>query len=275
MLKTYLHSFKLNRNFWYTFALEAAALTAIVLIILAFGNILTAKAYAISGGKSPDELKLMLLSGTEETAKDFLTKIKTFTVLFVGGGIALIAVILMLFSLAQKSIWGKLTSQKFSWLNFWRWNMMTLLLILFFIIYILVYALLRLTLNLLIPLTGTAYTLTWQIINLFFLLVFLLFTFIILYSLAEKHKVWEAVGNTFHSIKSHWSKLWKLFLLSWATIVLLSLILWLLSKALSSASIFFSATAWTVITVAFFLAFVSWMRIYTLNSIKQQRLYTH
>ncbi len=267
-LTNYLHSLKLNRNFWYTFILEAVALAAIILIILAFGNILTAKAYAISGGKSQDELKLMLLSGTEETAKDFLTKIKTFTVLFVGGGILLILILLMLFSLAQKSIWDKLTSQKFSWLNFWRWNMMMLLLILFFIIYILVYALFRLTINLLIPLTGTAYTLTWQIINLFFLLVFLLFTLIILYSLAEKHKVWEGIGNTFHLIKSHWNKLWKAFLLSWVTIILLSLILWLLSKTLSLASIFFSATAWTVITVAFFLAFVSWMRIYTLNSIK-------
>ena len=267
MLKTYLHSFKLNRNFWYTFILEAAAIAAIVLIILAFGNILTAKAYAISGGKSPDDLKLMLLSGSEETAKDFLTKIKTFTVIFVGGGILLILILLMLFSLAQKSIWDKLTSQKFSWLNFWRWNMMTLLLILFFIIYILIYALFRLTVNLLIPLTGTAYTLTWQVINLFFLLVFLLFTLIMLYSLAEKHKVWEAVGNTFHLIKTHWNKLWKAFLLSWVTIILLSVFLWLISKALSLASIFFSATAWTVITVAFFLAFVSWMRIYTVKEL--------
>jgi hypothetical protein len=266
-ITNYLHSFKLNRNFWYTFILEAAAIAAIVLIILAFGNILTAKAYAISGGKSPDELKLMLLSGTEETAKDFLSKIKIFTVLFVGGGILLIVILLMLFSLAQKSIWDKLTAQKFSWLNFWRWNMMTLLLILFFIIYILVYAIFRLTINLLIPLTGTAYTITWQIINLFFLLTFLLFFFITLYSLAEKHKVWEAIGNTFHSIKSHWNKLWKLFLLSWAALILLSLIIWLLSKGLSLVNIFFSATAWTVITAAFFLAFVSWMRNYTVKEL--------
>ncbi len=266
-LQHYLHSFKLNRNFWYTFILEAAAIAAIVLIILAFGNILTAKAYAISNGKTPDELKMMLLSSTEETAKDFLSKIKIFTVMFVGGGIALIAVILMLFSLAQKSIWGKLTVQKFSWLNFWRWNMMTLLLILFFIIYILIYALFRLTISLLIPLTGTAYTATWQIINLFFLLIFLLLTFIMLYSLAEKHKVWDAVGNTFHSLKSHWDKLWKLFLLSWVTLILLSIILWSMSTGLSSANVFLSSTAWTVITVALFLAFVSWMRVYTVNEL--------
>ncbi|MBI4980474.1 hypothetical protein HZC30_02855, partial [Candidatus Woesearchaeota archaeon] len=186
-LQHYLHSFKLNRSFWYTFILEAAAVAAIVLIILAFGNILTSKAYAISNGKTPDELKLMLLSGTEETAKDFLSKIKIFTVMFVGGGIALIAIILMLFSLAQKSIWSKLTAQKFSWLNFWRWNMMTLLLILFFLIYLLIYTFFRLTGNLLIPLTGTSYTLAWQVINLFFLLAFLLFTFLIFHSLAETH----------------------------------------------------------------------------------------
>ena len=65
--------------------IDAISLTAIFLLFMTLGNLLSKKAMSISGGMDPEALKLAILQGTVETNQAFLTNVRSFTLLLFGG----------------------------------------------------------------------------------------------------------------------------------------------------------------------------------------------
>ena len=265
-LRTFFDSFKFNRNHWFSFAVDVVAVLVITFLFLGLGNILAAKAYAISNGKTADQLKIDLLTATLEESKDFLANVKGFAFYFFAGTIFAVLASLFIFSFSRMVIWSRVLQQKISKKRYWRWNLVVLTTGLLLIPYLLVYFLLRLILDALICLisNGIILVVYVQAIKALFILAFILFAFLVSYSFVQNYKVWLSVGNAFHLLKEKWKDLWKAFLFAVVTSVVISFFLMYAQKFLFLQPIWLGVS----VNLGVFLLFLTWMRLYVLRTIQ-------
>jgi len=262
VLQTYLKSWKLSSLFWTSFLVESLTFTLLTLLFIGFGKLLELKAYAISGGRSVEELKTALLSGTVQSNQAFLQDIQIFTFLLIVGSILTISIAILVFSYAQYSIWNALLNRKHR--HYWKWNFLTLVTLLLGAVYVLFFIIIRLILNLLLStLPSDAFTLITNVLSLLFVFAFLTFLFLIYYSFTQKYKVWESIGDAFHLIKTNWSSLWKFYLLTVLTTIIVSMSVSFLVRFLP----FHQEWVSTSISLGIFLLLLSWMRLYLLKTI--------
>ena len=270
-LAAYIQSFKVKEEFWYAYVIEAITVTLLTLLFVTFGRLLNSRAMAISGGKSVEELKAALIAGTVEANQAFLTNIKVFTFLLVLGTIVVVMVALLLWSLSQALVWAAVLKTSFSRKRYWRWNGLTLVVVLLIIPYFLSFALIKSLANLIIP-SGyqQASFIIGNSISFIFLMAYLLFLCGFSSVFAQRYKVWESLGHTFRLFKARWNSVWKMFLLALGTGLLLSVILAYMQRW----------AAWNqfyLVQIAFFLLYFSWLRFYLVRVIHEpaSHLSTH
>lgn len=260
VLRQYIDSLNQYNSLLKTFCVDAVTFIIIFLLIFGFASVLNAKAMNITEGKSVDELKLELLSGQVEKSEAFLSSLKVFTYALIGGSILVFFLSILLFSYSRQYVWKVLHhgSTKIEW----RWNGMTLLVLIFLIIFIVMYGLLRLILNsLLIFQTETAAALFSQSINAVAFLLFVLFAMLCYHSFAHTKKVWNAMGNMFQKVKDTWKKLSVAFVLIALMGVIISVILFYVQKSL----LYQPRWVTSVISVGVLLLFLSWMRLFVMR----------
>jgi len=256
--QNYKHSFKRRKEMGWTLLLDVFSYGLIGLLWLIFGLITNDKAYAMSQGKTTEELKQLLLSNPEQ-AQAFLTNIQGFVITFVVGLVIVIIGSIMIYSFSRKLIWDYLTKKK---TKFWKWNWLTLMLIILLIIYLLLFGLIKTAILYLIILFNNQTLLSWfnMLLSIVGIFTFILFIFLAYYSFSRKYKVWESLGDTFQLLKEKWPRLWRMLVFVLLTIIITTLILWLVNKYLISVGLW--------INLVVFLILVVWMRIYTLQTIK-------
>ncbi len=263
-LQKYIHSWKLDIRFLYTFIIDGVIVTLLLFLFLGFGKLLEAKAYAISGGKTVEEVKMALLSATPETAELFLQNVKTFAYLFILGSIIVVILALFLFSLSRAVLWYHLLHKKLTAKNYWRWNIITLVMLLLLIPYLLLLLLLRLGINILLPISSdTTYTIVTQGVSFLFVVFFFVILFLVYHSFAERYKVWESLGQAFHQFKVRGRALWMVFLFSFLTGIIISL---LFSLIKNKFLLYQTPLVQSIIGAGVLLLFLSWMRLYLLKS---------
>jgi hypothetical protein len=99
-------------------------------------------------------------------------------------------------------------------------------------------------------------------------MAFLFWVFLVGHSFAQKYRVWESLGNAFHLVKLHWSNLWKAYLFSLGTLLLITIILYLLNWLLR-----YYSTVYTVVNLAVLLLFLSWMRLYVMEMVNEHKVF--
>lgn len=259
-LKEGLRSFKPKKELFYTFALDVIMVLILFLMIFSFSKILNAQAYALSEGKDVEQVKMELLSGSVEKSQQFAENMRSLALTLIIGGVFVLVIGLFIFSLSQAGIWYKLIGKKLERRNYWKWNVMIIVLTILFLIYALVYGVILLgILKLFIPQQG-AWVYLLSAISMFFLLLAAWVLMLACYSFAHKYKVWESLGDTFHQIKIHWAKMWKGFLFSYAVLVLLNVII--LGVLWGAAKLGASENVLLVINIALMLLYLAWLRVY-------------
>ena len=269
---TYFNSFKLKTEFWTSFIVEALTVTLLTLFIYGFARLLELRAYTISGGRSVEELKTALLTGSLESNQIFLHNIQVFTYLFIVGGILTLLITLFVFSFAQASIWNGLIHSQFTSKKYWKWNSLNLCLLFLSVLYVLVYVLLRIVLNLVFAsLPAAAFTIITNFITFSFLLGFFLIMYLAYYSFVKNYQVWLSMGNAFHLLKTKWNSLWRFYLLTVATAILLSVLISLLRR------LFPVQPQWMamLISVGTFLLLLSWIRLYLIQTLSHEPHQSH
>ena len=260
--KNYYKSLKLRRSFWYTFLVDGVFLSVLSLVLYFFNNIITQKAYVISNGKTVDELKAMLLSMDPVKAQGMLDSLRGFVFTFVGGLIVIIVGGFLLYSLTRKIIWNYLTKHK---TKYWKWNTLTLVLIIPIIIYFVFFSIIKIVsqvgINLLTNLTISS--LLNSLVNLIGLVGGLIFVFLVYLSFSKNYLVWDSIGKSFHLLKKRWSRVWPLFFLSLLTALILSIIAWPFTKWFANQKIILA-----IISGVFSLIYLAWFRIYLYRTVE-------
>ena len=269
-LQQYIHSWKLDVRFLYTFIIDGVVVTLLMFLFLGFGKLLEAKAYALSGGRPVEEVKMALLSATPETAELFLQNVKTLAYLFILGSIIVVILALFLFSLSRAVLWYHLLHKQLTAKNYWRWNVITLVMLLLLIPYLLLLLLLRFGINILLPLSSeTADAMVTQGISFLWVVFFFVILFLVYHSFAERYKVWESLGQAFHQFKTKGRVLWIVFFFSFLTGIIISLLYSLVQKNLL---LYQTSLVQSIIGAGVLLLFLSWMRLYLLKAIKAETL---
>ena len=265
-LAYYLHSFKLGKQFWYTFLIDALTLIFLTFLFLGFGKVLEVQAYNLSGGKTTEELKVALLSGTVDSNQVFLHHLQFFLVLLTGGSILVLLVALLFFSYSRAVVWNGILLQKFSWKRYWRWNGLVVVVAVLLLLYLLLFVAVRSILNLAgAALSPTAFGIISTIFNIIFIFAFLIFAFFVDYSFVQKYKVWESMGEGFHLIKVHWSKIWRLFVLAVLTGMVISILSSLALRALGYQPQWVSA----MVSLTVLVLLISWARLYVVHLLQR------
>lgn len=267
LLKSYLHSFKLDKTFWTTFLIDVIAFAIIMFLFISFAQMLNAKGASISQGKAPEQLKLELASGSLETSQQFLKDVQQLAFLLIGGGMGILLLALFLSSLSQAVIWSEILHQQFSWKRYWRWNGLTVMLLFLSILYLLFYTVIRFLLNMPFSIPQTAFAILLLVINVFCAMVLLTYIFLAQYSFAQKYRVFESIGVAFFLIKNRWTVLWKAFLLALATAIIVNFILFFFLRILPRQPTWLP----TAISIVILFLLVAWLRLYLVQTVHHEK----
>ena len=253
-----------SKHIYQIFITEALLFFILYLVFTSAAALMESSAYNLSGGKSPDELKQMLVNGSADQAQEFLSQLKGFFLLFVAIIIALPTFFIFSYSLVQAYNWNFLLNKALTRKNYWRWNGLNLAVLLSLAVYLLVVLLIKFILSLTIPEGNFSYLLN-LILSIIFIIVFFYYLFLVHYHFVQHHKIWISIAAPFQYLKQQLSNLSWSFLFSFLTLVLLSLlqmgINWLfnLPEKLSLG-----------INVMFFLFYLAWLRVYVLRVVEEK-----
>ncbi|HLD72860.1 MAG TPA: hypothetical protein VJA23_04705 [Candidatus Nanoarchaeia archaeon] len=274
-IKTYLDSFKFKKVFGEILLIDLVyfgIITALFTIIL---NFFQNKFSVLTGGKTPEQVQQLLATASPEQLLPFLSQLKFYLILF------LIVIILLSFfaffsySFSQSLIWHKLLAKKP--FRHWRWNLLNLTLIIPILLYSLAALLIKfitgylfkkiITLNPAFYLQNSDYldailTLLNGMVTFLLVLLGLIIILLTYFSFTEKNQVWISVGDSFHLLKLHWRKIWKVLLLAALTAIIITLILIPIKKILPTSTLLDQAL--NLFISAFYLA---WIRVYLIKAI--------
>ena len=242
----YLNSF-LDSKVLYSFLIDAGFWLIITILFVLFGLLMQSKGQAL-GVQSPEDLQRMLAASPEQ-AQQLAVALKSLVLISISGLIILGLVLLFGFSFSRSLIWNLLLKEK---QRYWRWNGLMIALIIPAAFFVLILGIIRVLTS---TLSSTLAILLGNLLLFTLLIAFLLFISTIFLSFTTKYKVWESIGHGFYLIKAYWSVLWRMFLLSLGTGIILNLLL-------SSVSQFMTSTVFTIITLGLFILYFCWLRVY-------------
>ncbi len=267
----YFHSFR-QRNIIMPFFIDIVFWLIIFLLLLGFRSLLQKRTTAL-GLFSPEQLQQQLqqlLLTSPEQAQALAASLKYLVITIIGGSIVFLILFLLLYSLSRALIWNRILGQKLHTRNYWKWNILSLVLVLPALLYLFIASIVKMVLGYFF--TSISNPNLQQFANnlalFIFLLLFLLFIFLAYYSFAERYKVWESVGRAFHLLKIHWSKLWEMFVVVLGTAIVLNLLLLGIQRLFFPT--IYAQKYFIFLSLIVFLLFLSWLRLYLLRTIHHE-----
>ena len=251
----YLNSF-LDSKVLYTFLIDAGFWLFITILFVLFGLLMQSKGQAL-GVQSPEDLQRMLAASPEQ-AQQLAVALKSLVLISIFGLIILGLVLLFGFSFSRSLIWNLLLKQKH---RYWRWNGLLIALIIPAAFFVLILGIIRVLIS---TLSSTITILLGNLLLFSLLIAFFLFISTIFLSFITNYKVWESIGHGFYLIKAYWNVLWRMFLLSLGTGIVLNLLL-------TSVSQFMTSTVFTIITFGIFILYFCWLRVYLVVTLQEIR----
>lgn len=262
-LAHYFKSFDLDKKFWKTFLLDLITIGLILVIFFSFTGFLTAQAKKMNGGLSSEELKAQLLGGSENFNQEYLNKTRAFALIFSIGSILVVLSALFLFSYSRKLVWQVYTNKKS---KYWKWNWVSLILILASVIYFLLVSLIELLISAIFNISNqVAYFYFSKTISSIFLFIYLIFMFFTFIHFNSSYKVWVSFNSAFKLIKRKWPDLWKAFLFIMLTAVAYSFITYVIQKAM----IYQPEVRRAVVSGIVLLFLIAWIRKYIFSIVKE------
>ncbi|MBI1968927.1 hypothetical protein HYS49_03375, partial [Candidatus Woesearchaeota archaeon] len=268
--KKYLDSFSNLPLVGKTFLIDAAAFALLFALFSAFSAYLQKKSSSLAGAQQA------MLSQNPEALLPYLMDIKQFLLVFIVGGILLLLVTLALVSFSRAYIWSTLIKKHLQKKMPWRWIGLSLALIIPSLLlgaFLLLLELLGARLfQSLLSLNASWYVASQQAVsiigsflnsglNFLLLLIFLAFLFSAALTFVQKERAWASIGEAFSLLKKNIRQLPVFLLFALGTALLLSL----LSRLFSSAQYLYP-TAWMIATAAVSLLYLSWLRLYFLET---------
>ncbi len=268
--KKYLDSFSNLPLVGKTFLIDAAAFALLFALFSAFSAYLQKKSSSLAGAQQA------MLSQNPEALLPYLMDIKQFLLVFIVGGILLLLVTLALVSFSRAYIWSTLIKKHLQKKMPWRWIGLSLALIIPSLLlgaFLLLLELLGARLfQSLLSLNASWYVASQQAVsiigsflnsglNFLLLLIFLAFLFSAALAFVQKERAWASIGEAFSLLKKNIRQLPVFLLFALGTALLLSL----LSRLFSSAQYLYP-TAWMIATAAVSLLYLSWLRLYFLET---------
>lgn len=276
-IKNYLDSFRMKRQFWQIFLVDLVFFGLAALAFTWFGSYLQAKSLALMGGKTPEQIQGILASASPEQVLPFLTQLKSFLLISIGGFLLLIVLAFLFYSLSRAVVWNHLLGKKLTRETYWKWNALNLALIIPVLLYGVFYLIVKLIaggiIKFLMTINPAFYvqhttimdallTIANGAVSFILTLFLLIIVFFIYCQFTEKYKVWLSIGESFHLIKKYWPRLWRALLLMVLTALILTGVLWPVRKLLIYRPL------WTMaVNLAVSLLFLAWMRIYLLRTV--------
>jgi hypothetical protein len=274
--KNYLNSFKFDSFYWKTFLYDFSFFAVLLLFFYLTNAILQSKLSKIMGGKTTEQLQQSLLNSPEATLP-IMQQLLGYLVVTIVILLIFCVSAFLVYALIRAKIWNTLQHKSFTKKKYWKWNVLNLALVIPSLIYLLFYLFVKTVfsgvLDFLLKINSDFYfqhpylmesiSLSLNGIATFILLLlWIVIVFLTYYSFTQKYKVWESIGESFHLLKKHWSRLWKLLLLTTLTALLLTLVLWPIKSLLANQT--FVLTLLNLITSVLYLA---WFRIYLVKTI--------
>lgn len=264
----YLKSFYPTRVVGFTFGWDIIAASLIAIFVFLFNKILEWRLYVLTGGKDLATFKATILSGSVEVSKQFLSDSRTFTVVYFGGIVIVILLALLIAALSQHSVWSLLLKRKITFTKriVFQWLKLFTVFPLFVLAAILTYLIFIQLVNALLPKNLTAAALIMGIFNSFYLLLFFIWSFLVLFHFCSKEKISESIGASFHWMKKNKKKFLLLLLFSMATLIIVNL---LYQKMMPLRFVLDPSNPYTIlIKLVIILGFYNWLRWYVFQEVR-------
>jgi len=264
-IKKYLDSFRVKKEFWFGFGIDAATLLIVTALAFMFNLILISRTNAVTGGRTPEGLKAAMIAGTVEANQLLLSNVKMFVFVLILGGIFVLVASLFIVAWSRSRVWNNYLKQKFDWKKYLKWNPLILVVFLILFLYLLIYALTKLIINLIISTVNTTvYLVINNVVNLIFVLIFFILSMLIFYSFTKKYAVWESVGNAFSLIKKNFKSISIMFGFMFITLLVINYLLNLLFT-----KIVFHQILMFVLGFIISLMLVNWVRHYLVKVVER------
>ncbi len=275
--KVFFNSFKLGKDFWYTFLADTVAYSLIFTVFTLFAAYVREKSVEIMQGRSIEEIQQLAASGTEQLLP-FLTEVRSFLLVSLTALLFLAIASFFLYSYSQAVIWNHLEKKKVSRKTYWRWNALNLALLLplagFGIVFVAVKIFLLLIIDAIYGLFPVFYITHTQMMDtirlvvtgiagFYLILVFVLLILLIYHNFAKKYKVWEALSSGFIILKQKSRKAGFLLLFAAGTAEILTLLTSLLRQPL----MYTTPLAAAIVNIIIAALFLAWLRLYVFKSL--------
>jgi len=276
IFKKYFQSFQSQEQLWKPWIMEAIFWAVIIVAFVIFNSWAMSSYQTLSAGRTADEIQKSLLTPSPQTLA-FVQQLQSYLIWLVAGLVALIALALLSFSLTQAVLWNFLLKQKFTFKKYWRWNWLAITLFFFLLLFLIpafvIKVICAFIFKWILTMSDTLYLrypdllqvimdVLNQIVTLVLTIIFFLFLFLVCYYFVQKYRVWASVWDAFAAIRAKWSGLWKIFLLMLGTGIVLMVVLSPLTKFIQNNP------TWSLpLTLAVFLLYSAWMRVYLMETI--------
>ncbi len=271
-LQQFVNSFKLGKDFSYTFLVDAITLSLLYLAVN----------FWLSWWSS--ELQSMLVLFQSFGSGQIPSTIPgQWSVLFLVFGTPLLLILsgLFLYSFSQALIWNYLDRKKLTHKTYRRWNALNLALVFpllgFVLIFVLVKILVSLLLNLILVLIPVFYVTHAALldnirvavnnaVSFYLILLFLSLVFFISYSFVKKYRVWASLAAGFTLFGKKWKQLLLMLVLATLAASLLSLVMLPINQRLLYSPPLVSALVNLIVAVLF----LAWLRLYIVKTVAHE-----
>lgn len=256
--KEYFNSFKFNKLHLYTFLVDFATFWIIALFFFLYTSLIKTKTESLLQGGTIDNLQQFLLTAPVAQVQQFSVAMREYVFLFFGGLIVLIALTLLIISLSRALIWHKIKQKKLA--KFWKWNSLHLAFLIPLIPYLLIFLIIKLIVMAFIKTSPMLSLIIGSLLNIIALLLFLYFAFFSYSHFTKHNQVFSAMGNAFKLFRKRYLKITKTLLFAIVTASIITVILYPIGLQLQ-----YQPRILQIISMFFTFAFLSWLRLYTLN----------
>lgn len=271
-LRSFVDSFKLGKDFTYTFVADALTFSLLYLILTVGSSWWLSKLQALLA--IVQEASIL---GAGQLPSAVPSPTTTIFLVFIPP-IVLIVVFLFLFSYSRAVIWNHLLGKKVSAKTYWRWNVLNLALIIPLVLFGLLLVIVKIVfffiLNQLVklfPLFYLAHTTAVDntrlvlnyLLSFYLFLVFISIVFFIYHHFAKNYRVWNSIGAGFNQFNRNKKKIFFSLLLA----LIPALVLPLLTFPISTQLLYAPPWVSVVLYIILFSFYLAWLRLFVLKNL--------
>ena len=271
-LSSFANSFKLGKDFSYTFAADAITFSLLYLILNVGSSWWLTKLQALLA--IVQEASVL---GAGQLPAVVPSPTGTLFLVFIPP-IVMVIIFLFLFSYSRAVIWNHLLGKTVTAKTYWRWNVLNLSLLipllLFTLLLVMVKVLFFVTLNQVVkifPLFYLTHTTAVDnirlvlnyLVSFYLFLVFIAIVFSIYHNFARNYRIWNSIGAGFSQFNKNKKKILLALLLALVPALVLPLVILPISTQL------LYAPPWVLIVlyIILFSIYLAWLRLYLLKII--------